>query len=337
MTFHKASSFGNDFIVVAEGELASVMPRRPLGGLASATPRRPLGGLASAMPRRPLGGGGRGADRGGLARDICDRQRGVGADGVVYFTAVRGGARFRIVNRDGGGAELSGNGMAALAAVLLRRRSGGAALTLRSGVGPRRVALLERRGAEFRLDVEIGRPDFSRRDFFPFLRRGRECYRASGVGFHPVSVGNPHAVVVCRRLPAAARLPALGAALEGHRLFPMRTNVEFVQPTGSGRCRVFFYERGVGPTQASSTGSSAVFAVLRRLGLTGDSLEIESAAGAGGAGMDGPIRLHWRNGIHVQTVTRLICKGQYFPNSVDGIRQTVDGKRRQKAEAKRQK
>ncbi len=279
MIFHKASSFGNDFIVVAEGAA------------------------------------GAGADRGGLARGICDRQRGVGADGVVYYAAARAGARFRIFNRDGGAAELSGNGMAALAAVLLRRRACGAALTLRSGVGPRRVALLERRGAEFRLDVEIGRPDFSRRDFFPFLRRERERYRAGGVEFHPVSVGNPHAVVLCRRLPAAARLLALGAGLEGHSLFPRRTNVEFVQATGSGRCRVFFYERGVGPTQASSTGSSAVFAVLRRLGLAGDSLEIESAALAGGAGADGPIRLHWQNGIHVQTVTRLICKGEYFQES----------------------
>lgn len=293
MTFHKASSFGNDFIVVAEGEA------------------------------------GPGADRGRLARDICDRQRGVGADGVVYFTATRAGARFRIFNRDGGAAELSGNGMAALAAVLLRRRAGEAALTLRSSVGPRRVALLERRGAEFRLDVEIGCPDFSRRDFFPFLRRDRQSYRAAGIDFHPVSVGNPHAVVVCRRLPAAARLPALGAGLEGHSLFPRRTNVEFVQATGSGRCRVFFFERGVGPTQASSTGSSAVFAVLRRLGLAGDSLEIESAAG-GGAGKDGPIRLLWRNGIHVQTETRLICKGEYFQGSAYGVRQTAQGRKRQK-------
>jgi diaminopimelate epimerase len=121
-------------------------------------------------------------------------------------------------------------------------------------------------------------------------------------------------VVVCPRLPAASRLSALGAGLEGHSLFPRRTNVEFVQATGDGRCRVFFYERGVGPTQASSTGSSAVFAVLRRLGLAGDALEIESASSAGGAGQDGPIRLHWQDGIHVQTVTRLICKGEYFEN-----------------------
>jgi diaminopimelate epimerase len=289
MIFHKASSFGNDFLVVAAG----------------------------AAPR--------GRGRGRLARDICDRQRGVGADGVVFFRPDRRGAAFAIVNRDGGEAELSGNGMAALAAVLLRRRPGGAALTLRSGVGPRQVALLERRGNEFRLDVEIGRPDFSRRDFFPFLRRDNDRYRAVGVGFHPVSVGNPHVVVVCRRLPAAGRLLALGARLEGHSLFPRRTNVEFVQATGSGRCRVFFYERGVGPTQASSTGSSAVFAVLRRLGLAGDALEIESASAAGGAGQDAPIRLHWRDGIHVQTLTKLICRGEYFQESAYGARRTAQG------------
>ena len=93
--------------------------------------------------------------------------------------------------------------------------------------------------------------------------------------FHPVSVGNPHAVVVCRKLPAAARLASLGKKLEGHPLFPKRVNVEFVQPLGAENCRVYFYERGVGPTLASSTGSAAVFAVMRRLGMAGDQLRIE--------------------------------------------------------------
>ena len=60
-------------------------------------------------------------------RQICDRQRGVGADGVVYYAPQKHKARFEIFNRDGGAAELSGNGMAGLAAVLLQRRLAGPA------------------------------------------------------------------------------------------------------------------------------------------------------------------------------------------------------------------
>jgi diaminopimelate epimerase len=268
--FYKTSSFGNDFIVV-DGES---LP----------------GGMA----------------KGDVARAICDRQQGVGADGVVYYLRRGRALRFEIYNRDGGAAELSGNGMAGLAAVLIQRRLAASPLTLQSGIGPRRVALLERRGPLTHLDVEIGHPDFGDRGFFPFLERGRMSYRAAGVEFHPVSVGNPHAVVVCRKLPPAARLAALGKKLECHPLFPRRVNVEFVSSSGAEACQVYYYERGVGPTQASSTGSAAVFAVLRRLKMAGERLRIERAEPAAG------IQIRWQDGIHVRILTRLVCRGEYY-------------------------
>jgi Diaminopimelate epimerase len=222
-------------------------------------------------------------------------------------------ARFEIYNRDGGRAELSGNGMAALAAVLLRRCPAGSPLVLLTAIGSRRVRLLERRGPRFRFDVEIGRPDFAHRAFFPFLSKGQDSYRAAGTDFCPVSVGNPHAVVLRRTMPGVARLEALGKKLEAHPMFPKRVNVEFVQARGPSSCRVFFYERGVGPTRASSTGSAAVFAVLRRLGMAGDQLQIEPLAPSpGNGGGDDPIVLRWREGIQVEIVTGLICKGRYF-------------------------
>jgi diaminopimelate epimerase len=304
MIFYKTSSFGNDFIVIDAGDAAD-------------------------------------ADLPVLVREICDRQRGVGADGLVVYRPQGQGARFAIYNRDGGAAELSGNGMAGLAAVLLQRRLARPPLTLQAAIGRRRVALTGRQGPLFLLDVEIGVPDFAASGFFPFLRepqgrrplgglrepqgrrplgelsraraghsrdgaaKGQDSYRAAGVEFHPVSVGNPHAVVLCREMPAGDRLAALGRRLEGHPMFPRRVNVEFVAPAGAGRWRVFYYERGVGPTQASSTGSAAVFAVLRRLGLAGD----EAALAAG----DEAIHVRWRGGIHVRTRTQVVCRGEYFP------------------------
>jgi diaminopimelate epimerase len=278
--YYKASSFGNDFLVVDGGALPP------------------------------------GRAKGEVAQAICDRQCGVGADGVVYYAPQKHKARFEIFNRDGGAAELSGNGMAALAAVLLQRRLLASPLELQARIGRRRIVLLERRGPVFRLDVEIGQPDFAARQFFPFLDGRQGTYHAAGAEFHPVSVGNPHAVVVSRKLPAAARLARLGKELEGHPLFPKRVNVEFVEVLDAENCRVYFYERGVGPTLASSTGSAAVFAVLRRLGLAGERLQI--------AREPEPIRLHWRtarspspqgdwqDGIHIRIVTRLVSRGEYF-------------------------
>jgi diaminopimelate epimerase len=292
MIFYKTSSFGNDFIEIDRGEL----------------------------PAR--------ADRGALARRICDRQRGVGADGVVYYRQQKRKTQFAVFNRDGSEAELSGNGMAGLAAVLFQRRLAVSPLGLHAAIGTRRVELLGRAGAVFQLAVEIGLPDFANREFFPFLKDKTGSCQIDGLEFHPVSVGNPHAVVICREMPDGEHLASLGKRIEGHPMFPKRVNVEFVQfrgaddpPQGTAAlrpasCRVYFYERGVGPTLASSTGSAAVFAVLRRMGMVRDRLLIdlgaactaEVPAGAGGE----KIALSWRDGIFIHNFTRLICRGEFF-------------------------
>jgi diaminopimelate epimerase len=281
MIFYKTSSFGNDFIEIELKELLSAA----------------------------------GDAKAALARAICDRQRGVGADGVVFYRIKKAGYHFEIFNRDGGRAELSGNGMAGLAAVLFKRRLASSPLTLHGVVGKRRIELLDREGPLFRLNVEIGIPDFDDRGFFPFLDDTHGPCRCSGAEFHPVSIGNPHAVVVCREMPPEARLREMGEMLEGNPMFPKRVNVEFVRFTSMEDCRVYFYERGVGPTQASSTGSAAVFAVLRRLGLVKDRLVIACGAALAvpeeGGGAE-TIQVSWNDGIFIRNFTRLVCRGSYF-------------------------
>jgi diaminopimelate epimerase len=281
MIFYKTSSFGNVFIEIDENDLPA-----------------------------------RATDKSLLTREICDAQRAVGADGVVFYRARDDGYNFQIHNRDGSEAELSGNGMAGLAAVLFQRRLAASPLIIHAASGRRQVELLARRGPVFQLNVEIGRPDFSNRKFFPFLKDMRDCCVIDGLHFYPVSVGNPHAVVLCRERTAPKRLAVLGKKLESHPMFPGRVNVEFVyfsdaeNPTAGtaalrpASCRVFFYERGVGPTPASSTGSAAVFAVLRRLGLIKDSLLIDCGADQ--------IAVSWKQGIFINNFTRLICRGEYF-------------------------
>jgi diaminopimelate epimerase len=269
MIFYKTSSFGNDFIQIDENDL----------------------------PKRGL-------DKSLLAREICDVHRAVGADGVVFYRALDHGFGFQVHNRDGGAAELSGNGMAGLAVVLFQRRLASSPLTLQAAIGKRQVELLARRGPLFQLKVEIGRPDFSNREFFPFLTGRQDSYSIDGLEFYPVAVGNPHAVVFCPERSGPKQLAALGKKLENHPMFPCRVNVEFVQFTNAETCPVFFYERGVGRTLASSTGSAAVFAVLRRLGKVRDQLAIDCG--------DAKIDVSWKQGIFVNNFTRLVCRGEYF-------------------------
>ena len=269
MIFYKTSSFGNDFIEIDESDLP-----------------------ASA------------ADKCLLTREICDPHRAVGADGVVFYRARGREFSFQIHNRDGGEAELSGNGIAGLAAVLFQRRLAASSLRLHTKSGLRHVTLLDRVGSEFQLDVEIGIPDFSNRICFPFLKDKKDSYVADGLEFFPVTVGNPHAVVLCPEERPAKSLLFMGKKIESHGLFPLRVNVEFVNFVDAEHCRVFFYERGVGQTLASSTGSAAVFAVLRRLGMVKDRLRIDCGADK--------IAVSWKQGIFIHNLTRLVCRGNYF-------------------------
>jgi diaminopimelate epimerase len=281
MIFYKTSSFGNDFIEIDENDLP-----------------------ASA------------ADKCLLAREICDMHRAVGADGVVFYRARGQEFSFQIHNRDGGEAELSGNGMAGLAAVLFQRHLASSPLLLYTKSGPRRISLLGRSGPVFELEVEIGRADFSNRQAFPFLKDKKDSYVIDDLKFYPVAVGNPHAVVLCQEELVTEKLTALGKKMENHPMFPQRVNVEFVNCSdaehplegtaalGPASCRVFFYERGVGPTLASSTGSAAVFSVLRRLGMVKDRLLIDCGADK--------IAVSWKQGIFIHNFTRLICRGNYF-------------------------
>jgi diaminopimelate epimerase len=170
---------------------------------------------------------------------------------------------------------------------------------------------MERKEGTFRLKIEIGEADFSRKDFFPFLKGERICYEHRGVKFHPVSVGNPHVIVIQEEEKSEREMISTGKMLEGADIFPQKTNVEFVlkplqgfSPGGnSAKCRVFYYERGVGPTQSSATGSAAVFAVLQKLGEVQDRLSIETPAGG--------LTVFGKNQIFIENYTKIVYKGIY--------------------------
>jgi diaminopimelate epimerase len=163
-----------------------------------------------------------------------------GADGILEVVEV-GPAEAEIViwNADGSTAEMSGNGTR-IAARWLSERSGTPEVRIR--VGPRTVVARILDGGE--VEQELG----------PVEVRDRE--RIAGLDVVPVSVGNPHAVVV----GDPDDLPVVGPLLENHPRFPGRTNVQVARIDGPGRVTARVWERGVGETASSGTSAIAVAA-----------------------------------------------------------------------------
>ena len=163
-----------------------------------------------------------------------------GTDGAIEVLDVDGNeVTVAIVNPDGSRAEMSGNGTRIAAAWLMAQTG---AEVAHVHVGPRTVTV--RRAADGLYETDLGRVEVSPREV------------VAGVELTPVSVGNPHAVV----LDDPARIGELGPLLETHPRFPERTNVQVAQVHGPGDVTARVWERGVGETTASGTSAVAVAA-----------------------------------------------------------------------------
>ena len=210
-------------------------------------------------------------DPGAWARRICERHIGMGADGVLLYRDESGGVRMRLINADGGEAEISANGLRCLAAFRVRAGAMPARLTVTTGAGPRE-AVVEGLGNErLRVATDLGAPilesDRIPVDLQPPAPRVIDHWLDLGlreVAVTATSMGNPHCAVFLDAPADDGLLTTMGPALERHPFFPRRTNVEFITVVSRQRLRVRFWERGVGYTRASGTGaaSAAVASIL---------------------------------------------------------------------------
>ncbi|HYV66742.1 MAG TPA: diaminopimelate epimerase [Myxococcales bacterium] len=222
MRFAKLHGLGNDFVLL------------DLRGLPGAPP----------SPQR--------------ATEICDRHRGIGADGVL---TIQDGDRFVIHNADGSVPEMCGNG--ARCAALWIATGGGARpararVILMTDAGPRPCAVEAESGAFGQVEVEMGMVEVSLPRDLP-----------GGFRAVPVSTGNPHRVIFTDgdlRVLAARHGPALCRAEEA--------NIEFASRTGPSRYAAVVWERGAGLTQACGTGACAVAAAAAARGDVDPSAEV---------------------------------------------------------------
>ncbi len=242
MKFTKIHSLGNDFLVVDPDESENI------------------------------------PDVSGFARRLCDRHVGVGADGLLLISIrdrANGLVNFRIFNADGSEPEISGNGLRCAAAFLFHKKKIEAPKVIFStSTGLRECELIEAKSTLSLIRIEMGTPRLNSRDI-PFddgsvyekiidypLSIYHKIYPIT-----VVSIGNPHCAVFYDRFPARIEWHQVGREIENHPFFPNRVNIEFIRVLNRQEIEVLFWERGVGETLSSGSGSSAaaVASILKNL------------------------------------------------------------------------
>ena len=236
----KAHAYGNDFLLAPEPLPAGVSPRA-------------------------------------FARRVCDRHRGIGADGLMLVELQPNGARMQLFNADGSRSEVSGNGVRCIGAWLavLDQLEPGATVVIETEAGPKVLEFVSTTDSRITFRAAMGPPQGVRQ---VELAIGNESVQAV-----VLSVGNPQCVVLGP--VTEERLQRVGGALATHEFFPEGTNVELAEVVRPDLVRILIWERGVGPTHSSGTGTCAAAVAAVAFGGAARTLTVEAPGG--------PQRVEW--------------------------------------------
>ena len=224
-------------------------------------------------------------DYNALAKRLCHRQTGVGADGILaVLPSEKADIRMRIINSDGSEAEMCGNGIRAFAkyvyeAGIVKKPE----FSIETLAGIMRPALTLEAGAVSGVTVDMGEP-FLECSQIPVAGEGRCVDReltvlGKKVRYTTVLVGVPHTVVFVPD-PTAPELMELGSAIERAPVFPKRTNVNFVRVMDRENLEMRTWERGCGPTLACGTGACSALVACVLNGKTETSANVHLALGS---------------------------------------------------------
>jgi len=272
--FTKAHACGNDFLIVTEEAAA-------------------------------------GHDPAALARRLCQRNTGIGADGIEFFAWKNESGpgphsgRIRLHKDDGSIAEISGNGTRCVAAwmadALGSKPGDKLEITTDAGLRVCRIDAVRNRD-DFTVEVTTG---MGVPRFVPHTLKLIDGVEVVGV---EVSTGNPHFVVLVEKPDFAIGKRAwmgLGAEIYAHRDFPQRTNVEFVRVVSEHEIEIRIFERGVGPTTSSGTGTSAAATAALALRRCISPLKVVAPGGPQTVAWDGP-----GTELHLTGPAALIARGE---------------------------
>jgi diaminopimelate epimerase len=282
MKFIKVHSLGNDFLIIDE-EMAKGV-----------------------------------SDISSLAGRTCDRHTGVGADGLLLISIkdkAKGHVKFRIFNADGTEAEVSGNGLRCAAATLYyQKKIDSPQIVFLTTAGHRECQLIKGKRNLFTIRIEMGIPRLHSKDI-PFddgssyekiidypLSINKKIYPITAI-----SLGNPHCAIFVDRFPARIEWHQIGREIESHPFFPNRTNIEFIRVLSREKIEVLFWERGVGETLSSGSGSCAAAAASILKKLTDKTVKVRTSMGQ--------LIVEWEKRKIYQTgPAEIVFKGDFLSN-----------------------
>ena len=233
-----------------------------------------------------------------VARAICDRHTGIGADGWIIVKPPADAdaeGSIKLYNSDGSVAEISGNGTRCAAAFLIKHGYAAGVVRIRTGAGIKTLRMLKRGDLRFVFEMNMGPAEVTAERFDLPLSSGP-------LDVTLVWVGNPQCAVPVNDFDFEWK--AMGAEIESHPHFPDRTNVSFWKCVNDHTVEARFYERGAGETMSSGTGSTgvAVAAVVR--GAASYPLTVLTAAG--------PIHLRQEDDVYLTGPAEIVAQGEFF-------------------------
>jgi diaminopimelate epimerase len=230
-----------------------------------------------------------------FTKRICDRHEGVGGDGVEWMLPHSSAdIEIRLINAAGSEAEISGNGTRCVAAHLCAEQ-GKETITIQTGAGLKTCRLTARRDCEYEFEIEMGEAVVK-----PALALKTRDREVRGI---PVSMGNPHYVIFAPEFMEDWQTHA--AEIQRSPNFAQGVNVEFVVVDSKHDVRARFFERGVGETQSSGTGSCAAAAAAMATGRAETPVKVHAPGGTQTVRRE-------RNQIFLRGPARLVCRGEFF-------------------------
>jgi diaminopimelate epimerase len=209
-----------------------------------------------------------------LARAICDRHTGVGADGWLIVDEQHGvDARIALWNSDGSTSPISGNGTRCAAAFVIEGGNQNKLLRIATGAGVKELRLMNRDGLKFSFEMNMGA---ARVDELKATVQNRDAVI--------LDVGNPQCAIFVDNFDFD--WASAGASIERDPRFPNRTNVSFIKVLDRHTLDVRFFERGAGVTMSSGTGSTGAAAAAAARGLVEGDVEVRTPAG--------PLQIRWQ-------------------------------------------
>ena len=220
-----------------------------------------------------------------LSEYLCNRNFGIGADGVLFIENSKDADfKMKIFNSDGTEAEMCGNGIRCFAKYLYDNKiSDKNEVFIETLAGIKEVKLILEGKKILLVQVNMGKPCFDYEKIPVLYTKNEDVIKIEDKEVYPISMGNPHVVCFVEKVQDID-IEKYGPLIENYKYFPNKTNVEFVEILDKNKIKVRVWERGVGETLACGTGAcaAAVISYLKKgldnkinVNLKGGSLKIE--------------------------------------------------------------